>query len=124
MNIFVYYAGNNPWTDGELSVVDNLIFWPDAGYPQFYSLENWSAFRGEFSDSFGIGLYIPNETEFLTGVFSRGTTTSSDPSKDAATSYIALTKTMVLKAYDPFEYDYYLTTGDVNEIRSKFKSLK
>ena len=124
LNNFVYCAGDNPWTDDELSVVDNLIFWPDAGYPKFYSSENWSAFRGEFSDSFGIGLYTPNETEFLTGVFNRGTTSSVDPSKDSATSYIALTKTMVLNSYEPFEYDYYLTTGNVNEIRNNFKSLK
>ena len=124
LNNFVYYSGDEPWTGGELSLVDDLIFWPDAGYPHYYSLENWAAFRGEFTDSFGIGLYIKNETEFLTGVFNRGLTVNSDPSRDASTSYIAVTKDMVMKDFTPFEYDFYLTTGNASEIRSNFDFVR
>lgn len=124
LNNFVYYSGDNPWTDEELTVVKDLIFWPDAGYPTFSSSENWSAYIGEFENSFGIGLYVPNETEFLTGVYNRGQTTNTDPSKDVATSYIALVKMMVLKNYEPFEYDFYLTTGNTSEIRNNFNSIR
>ena len=124
LNNFVYYGGNEPWTDGELTVVDDLIFWPDAGYPNYHSSENWAAFIGEYSDSFGIGLYVENENQFLTGVYERGKTVNSDPSKDGPTSYIAVTKNLVLKDFEPFEYDFYLTTGNATEIRSNFNEIR
>lgn len=124
LNNFVYYPGSNPWNNEELAVVKDLIFWPDAGYPTFSSSENWSAFIGEFDDSFGIGLYIPGETDFLTGVYNRDETAMTDPSKDSATSYIALVKTMVLKDFEPFEYDFYLTTGNTAEIRNNFNDIR
>ena len=124
LNRFVYYAGNEPWTNDSVTVVSDLIFWPDAGYPRFNSSENWSAFIGEFDDSFGIGLYIPNETEFLAGVYERGKTTKTDPSVDLPTSYIALTKNMLFKSFSPFEYDFYISTGNVQEIRSSFSAIK
>lgn len=123
-NRFVYYGGDEPWTGDDLSCEPKLIFWPDAGYPKFNSTENWSAFIGEFDDSFGIGLYTPNETLFLAGVYDREKTTNADPSVDIPTSYIALTKYTTIHNYTPFEYDYYLTTGSANEIRSNFSTIK
>lgn len=124
LNRFVYYGGNEPWTNGELSYKNDLIFWPDAGYPHFYNQENWGAFIGEFDDSFGIGVYVPDETEFLVGVFERETTTSKDPSTAPQTSYIAVTKTMLFQSYVPFEYDFYLTTGNTTEIRDNFGTIE
>ncbi len=121
---FVYYKGDKPWTNDELTYEKELIFWPDAGYPHFYSKENWAAFTGEFEDSFGIGLFVPDEEAFLTGIFSRGNTTNEDPSKDSPTSYIAVTKTRVFKSFEPYEYEYYLATGNVNEIRESFSKIK
>lgn len=123
-NNFVYYGGDEPWTNGELTYKNDLIFWPDAGYPKFTSSENWAAFTGQFEDSFGIGLYVPDETEFLTGVYARGETTSKHPDEDYPTSYIAVVKDMEFKSFAPFEYDYYIATGDVNEIRNTFSILK
>ncbi len=120
---FVYYAGDKPWTDDKLSYEKDLIFWPDAGYPHFYSKENWAAFTGEFDDSFGIGIYVPGEEEFLTGIYERGNTTNEDPSKDGPTSYIAITKTRTFKSFEPFSYEYYLATGNAQEIRNSFKEV-
>jgi hypothetical protein len=100
-----------------------LIFWPDAGYPKFKSLENWSAFKGEFDDSFGIGLYVPEETEFLSGVYCREATEGDDPANAGPTSYIAVTKYMEFRSFEPFEYDFYLATGDMTEIRTSFEKL-
>ncbi len=120
---FVYYAGDKPWTDDKLSYEKDLIFWPDAGYPTFHSKENWAAFTGEFDDSFGIGIYVPNEEEFLTGIFERGKTTNEDPSRDGPTSYIAITKARTFRSFEPFSYEYYLATGDAQEIRSSFKEI-
>ena len=118
LNRYVYYTENG------FACEPDLIFWPDAGYPNFTSVEGWSAFIGDFDDSFGIGLYCPGETNFLAGVYARGTTSQTDPSRDPATSYIALVKYMNFKSFAPFEYDFYLTTGDKNEIRSNFNYLK
>ncbi len=123
-NRYVYYSSDKPWTNDTLTVEPKLIFWPDAGYPNFTSTENWSAFIGDFDDSFGIGVYIPNETRFLAGVFDREKTVNTDPSKDAATSYIALVKFMDFKSYSPIEYDYYLSAGNTTEIRTAFSTLK
>ncbi len=122
-NRFVYYGGNNPWANEALTIEPELIFWPDAGYPNFTSPENWSAFIGEFDDSFGIGVYVPGETTFLSGVYMRETTTNPDPSVDSTTSYIAVIRNMTLKSYTPFEYDYYLTTGNTTEMRENFSTI-
>lgn len=122
-NRYVYYGGDKPWTNDTLSIEPELIFWPDAGYPKFNSLENWSAFIGEFDDSFGIGVYVTGETEFLSGVFEREKTTNHDPSIDGTTSYIAVIRKMALQSYAPFEYDYYLTTGNTTEIRENFSTI-
>lgn len=122
-NNFVYYSGDKPWTNDALTSEPDLIFWPDAGYPNFYSKENWAAFTGEFDDSFGIGIYVPDQTKFLAGVFNREQTTNEDPSRDGSTSYIAVIKEMNFKSYTPFEYDFYLATGNTQEIREKFKQI-
>ncbi len=124
LNTFVYYDGAEPFSkDNKLCIEDSLIFWPDAGYPNFKSVEQWSAFRGEFSDSFGIGLYMPTHDTFLTGVFARGETTEKDPSIDSPTSYIAVVKDYVFESFKPKEYDYYISTGTTDEIRNNFKEI-
>ena len=123
LNNFVYYGGDKPWTNGKLTSEPDLIFWPDAGYPNFYSKENWSAFTGEFEDSFGIGVYVDNEEAFLAGVYEREKTTNEDPSKDGPTSYIAIVKNRIFKSFDPYQYEYYLATGNSTEIRDTFKNI-
>lgn len=125
LNRFVYYSGDKPWTgDKNLSYENELIFWPDAGYPNFASTENWAAFIGEFDDSFGIGLYIPHNANFLAGVYDRKKTTEKDPSVSLSTSYIAAVKWVEFESYKPMEYSYYLTTGDTDEIRSNFNNVR
>lgn len=117
-NSFVYY------NEGTLHREDKLIFWPDAGYPNFTSDEHWAAFVGEDENSFGIGLYVPDETNFLAGVFQRESTDSSDPAKASPTSYIALVKHMTFQSFTPIEYGFYLTTGSTEEIRANFSTIE
>ncbi len=125
LNRFVYYSGNSPWTgDKNLSYENKLIFWPDAGYPNFHSTENWSAFIGEFDDSFGIGLYVPHEVSFLAGVYNRETTKETDPSVDVATSYIAAVEVMEFASFKPVEYEYCIATGTTDEMRESFNKIK
>ena len=124
-NRFVYYGGNAPWTDDpNLSYENKLIFWPDAGYPNFASTENWAAFIGEFDDSFGIGIYVPSEPSFLAGVYEREKTTKSDPSIDGPTSYIAAIEWVEFESFNPIEYNYYISTGTTAEMRNAFKTAK
>lgn len=123
-NTFVYYDGVEPFSkDNKLITNDSLGFWAEEGYPNFTSVEQWSAYRGEFSDSFGIGLYMPTHDTFLTGVYKRGETDEKDPSIDDSTSYIAVVKHNEFKSFEPKEYDYYISTGTVDEIRNNFKEI-
>ena len=112
------------WTGEPLSNEPDLIFWPDAGYPNFVSSECWAAFTGEFADSFGIGVYVPGKDTFLAGVFGRGGALGEDPASAAPTSYFAVVENRVMKSYEPFEYDYYVATGSASEIRNTFSSIK
>ena len=124
LNRFVYYSGNAPWTgDSALSYENGLIFWPDAGYPNFSATENWSAFIGEFDDSFGIGLYVPNKASFLAGVFARGGCTTADPATESPTSYIAAVEVLNFSSFKPMEYTFYMSTGNTTEIRDSFSTL-
>ncbi len=98
LNRFVYYSGDKPWTnDKNLSYENDLIFWPDAGYPHFKSTENWSAFIGDFDDSFGIGLYVPNDVEFLAGVFDRENALQKTPQPKARHHILPHWKDILLK---------------------------
>lgn len=124
-NRFVYYSGSEPWSgDSSLTYENKLIFWPDAGYPNFNSTENWAAFVGEFDDSFGIGLYVPHEATFLSGVYNREQTKNEDPSLDCATSYIAAVSTMKFESFKYVKYEYFLATGSAQEIRETFGKIK
>lgn len=124
-NRFVYYGGSSPWTnDPNLSYENKLIFWPDAGYPNFNSTENRAAFIGEYDDSFGIGIYVPSEPAFLAGVYQREKTQNTDPSKDRKTSYIAAVETMEFASFKPVEYTYGISTRTVTEMRNAFSTVK
>ena len=124
LNTFVYYDGTEPFSKNNKLVTNNKLgFWAEEGYPKFTSVEHWSAYRGEFSDSFGIGLYMPTHDTFLTGVFERGETDEKDPSIDSPTSYIAVVKHNEFKSFEPREYDYYISTGTTDEIRNNFKEI-
>ena len=116
-NRFVYANG------GEIKSEPDLVFWHNGGNPDFYSDENWAAFVGPQEDSFGIGVYIPDETRFRSGVFNRGDDLSKDPSKGAPTSYIAVINFRESTSFDPYSYEYYITTGNTEEIQTTFNAL-
>lgn len=118
LNNFVYCE------NGEPKIVKGLGFWAEEGYPKFTSSEKWSAFIGEFDDSFGIGLYVPDNDTFLAGVYDRGLTTMKDPSNDVPTSYIAVVERYKLECYVTHEYDFYIATGNTEEMRATFNAIK
>lgn len=124
LNNFVYYSGGEPWSDSNTKVTkSDLGFWAD--YPdQFFDCnENWAAFIGDDADSFGIGLYCPGQTNMYTGVFNKDASTTVSPATESPTSYIAAVDTFTFKSFNPFSYAYYITTGNVDTIRSNFKEV-
>ncbi len=114
LNRFVYV------TDDGIAIKSDLIFWPDAGYPNFESVECWSGFIGDFDDSFGFGVYVPDETTFLAGVYDRGMCSTKAPAYEGPTSYIALVKDRLFESYSPYSYSFSLTSGTVDEMRQTF----
>lgn len=123
MDNFVYYGGSSPWTDGGLSTLDGLDEYLYAHYPSAHVTEHWGALTGEFSDSFSIGLYIPDSELMLAGVYGTVTEQTENPDISNPTSYLAGEKEMLFQSFDPIEYDFYITTGTVNEVRNNFKSI-
>lgn len=123
MDNFVYYNGNAPWTDGELSSLDGLDEYLYAHYPAVYPTEHWGALTGEFEDSFSIGLYIPESEYILAGVSGTVTGQTENPDTSNPTSYLAGGKKMTFQSFDPIEYDFYITTGTVENVRNNFKNI-
>lgn len=123
MDRFVYYSGENPWTDGELSTATHLDEYEYAHYPVFTATEKWGALMGEFDDSFGIGLYVPDSTRITAGVYGKYAEQTENPDISDPTSYLAGGRTTLFQSFDPIEYDFYITTGTVDEIRGTFKSI-
>lgn len=126
LNTFVYYSGGEAWSDSNTKVSRNdLVFWgdPEGADQNFYCNENWAAFIGDDADSFGIGLYCPGQTNMFTGVFSRDASATVSPATESPTSYIAAVDTFTFKSFSPYSYAYYITTGNVDTIRSNFKAV-
>ncbi|MCQ2485917.1 MAG: InlB B-repeat-containing protein [Clostridia bacterium] len=123
MDKFVYYNGKNPWTNDSLSTLTKLDEYEYAHYPAVYPTENWGALTGEFEDSFSIGLYIPDSKYILAGVYGSITAQTENPDTSNPTSYLAGGREMVFRSYDPIEYDFYITTGTVDNIRNTFKDI-
>lgn len=117
---FRFYDGDKPWTDDALRREDDLGFW--SGKPAFPlrqgNTETWCAWTD--GSGYGIGLYTPQATSLLAGRF------EYDGSADAngnPTNYVAPLDVFRLTFDEPYTYDYYLTTGNVNEIRSVFRHV-
>lgn len=89
----------------------------------FKASQNWAAFTGEFDDSFGIGIYVPQCLKFKAGVFNREQTSEKDPSKDSATSYIAAINVIEFASYKPIEYSFSMTTGTAEQIKETFGKI-
>lgn len=118
---FVFYNGSKPWQGDALTTKKDLKFW--AGNSDAYftvkSRENWCAWVAP--TGYGIGVYTPIAEILLAGRF------EYNGSKDAhnnATNYVAPLITYKLKAFEAFEYSYYITTGSVEEIRAEFTKVK
>jgi len=127
LDSFVWYDGNNPWTEDELSYRHELPFWGDSEYADQCSFklkidntETWSAWVN-MDDGYGIGLYTPNADRYSAG---RHQYNASKSASNNATNYTAPWKQIKLVSFVPLEYSYMMTTGSVEEIRAVFTENK
>ena len=124
LNNYFWYDGDQPWTDGDLSVKSDLPFWPDdwpycTFVPKAGNTETWSAFVDD--NGYGLGLYTPNITRTIAGRH------MYDASKDphaASCNYIAPLRVVRLQCFKPVTYSYLITAGQLEDIRARFKARK
>lgn len=149
LNQYVYnnVSAENAWQEENLVYDSEPEFWGitqdyiNNCYPNGFSAnkttsENWAAFMAsQDADSFGIGLYSPEVTDFYYGVYPPKHSGASadnwhyrhamtlDPATEVNTSYIAPIGVREFSSYTPTEYEFYISTGTVNDIRTSFGVL-
>ncbi len=121
LGTFHYYNGTKPWTGDAYETLPNEPFW--AGNGDAYhtikkgNTETWAAWTN--TDGYGIGLYVPGTEIMLAGRHEYNG--SKDPA-NGGTSYVAPLRTMAIVSFVPFEYEYFISTGTVGEMRTAFKT--
>ncbi len=122
LGVFHYYNGTKPWTNDAYTTLPNEPFW--AGNQDAYhkfaksNTETWAAWTN--TAGYGIGLYVPGAEQLLAGRHNHND--SKDPYSDG-TSYVAPLCTMKIVSFEPFEYEYIISTGTVAQMREIFKAF-
>ena len=122
LDTFHYYAGGQPWTNDTLTTKKDLPFW-GGNQNAYFTLrstndERWCAWTD--ANGYGLGIYNPIAKQFIAGRFSYNGTKES---VDGATNYVAPLITAKMERCKVFEYDYYVTTGNLQSIRDTFKII-
>jgi hypothetical protein len=125
LDTFVWYNGEEPWTGDALSSKNDLPFWGDhAGECTFVlrekNTETWCAWVSG-GDDYGLGVYVPNIDQHKAGRY------EFDGSKSdmaGSTGYVAPINILKLVSFDPIEYSYLLTAGNIATIRETFTARK
>ncbi len=120
LGVFHYYNGTKPWTGDAYETLPNEPFW--AGNSKAYhnikkgNTETWAAWTN--TAGYGIGLYVPGTEIMLAGRYDYNG--SKNPA-NGGTSYVAPLRTMKFFSFEPFEYEYVIAAGTVDEMRDTFK---
>ena len=125
LDTFVWYDGGKPWTGEALSTITD---WskvdPNTNKSSHYiqlketNTETWCALiNGE--SRYGVGIYVPNTDLILTMRYLSGQK-GSNQGKGNPCSYISPLARIAFKSFEPIEYSYLLTAGDIDEIRDVF----
>ncbi len=121
LGVFHYYNGTKPWTGDDYSTLPDEPFWAgnNAAYHNIKkgNTETWAAWTNEAG--YGIGLYVPGAEIMLAG---RNAYNGSKDPYNGATSYVAPLRTMAIVSFEPFEYEYVIAAGTVDEMRETFKT--
>lgn len=118
---FVFYDGDAPWTGSPLREERELGFWGGQPSMMFRDCndEKWCAWTDD--SGYGVGLYTPIAQSLLAGRYRYNGTADADADP---TNYVAPLAVFALHFDEPFTYSYYLTSGQVNEIRTTFAQLR
>ncbi len=119
-----WYDGTAPWTGDTLSCRDDLPFWPDDWpYCTFHlrngNTETWSAFTDR--TGYGLGLFTPGVRLLIAGRYKHDG--STDPDAESC-NYIAPLVNLAIRCFEPIEYRYFLTAGQLGEIRARFEERR
>jgi hypothetical protein len=109
----VYYTGQKPWTNDELT--SQVPGWPNEGRNR---TEEWAAYVD--SNQWGIGVYTPGTPASTTYRY-KGAGTTGDIGD--ACSYFAPVRNFAITKGLVFEYDVYLYIGTVTDIRTAFYAV-
>ena len=125
LDTFVWYNGEDSWTGDTLSSKNNLPFWGDhAGECTFVlrekNTETWCAWING-GDDYGLGIYVPNIDQHKAG---RYLFDGSKSDMAESTGYVAPVNILKLVSFDPIEYSYLLTAGNIATIRETFTARK
>ena len=125
LDTFVWYNGENSWTGDTLSSKNDLPFWGDhAGECTFVlrekNTETWCAWING-GDDYGLGVYVPNIDQHKAG---RYLFDGSKSDMAESTGYVAPVNILKLVSFDPIEYSYLLTAGNIATIRETFTARK
>lgn len=125
---WVVYEGDQPFTGGDLH---DYIAGEGAENKITSSMltENWVALLN--ADDFGIGVYVPDMSSGIAtnfGAKAAETDPESPYYKQEAsllnsTSYATMIRQVAFRSLDPLEYEYFLTAGNIKEMRSCFYAL-
>ena len=121
LDTFVYYYGKKPWTEDRLTFKSDLTSWTDASGGENIFLiprgntETWAAWVDR--DGYGIGVYTPNVDVFHAGRYKYDGSMSA---LSDSTNYLAPLSDIKLVSFEPVEYGYLITAGDIGEIRERF----
>ncbi len=125
LDTFVWYDGGKPWTGDKLSTITD---WsnvdPATNKASHYlqlketNTETWCALINS-DTQYGVGIYVPNVDLILTMRYLSGEK-GSNSGKGNPCSYVSPLARIAFKSFEPIEYSYLLTAGDINEIRDTF----
>ena len=122
----VYYNGDKPFTNDELTYCENMAFWDGNRDARIRCTENWIAWVNE--DDWGVGLYVPDVVTTLagrtTGFNNSVAELGSAPYKAATSTYAAPLGNFSMETYKAFDYTYYLALNSVSGVRELFAKLK
>ena len=125
LDTFVWYNGNKPWSGDSLTTIDD---WSEVDpntnksshYRQYTigNTETWCALINA-DTQYGVGIYVPNVDRVLTMRYLSGQK-GSNQCKGNPCSYMCPINVIEMKSFEPIEYSYLLTAGDLDEIRETF----
>lgn len=103
----VYYNGDNPWENDPLT---RRV--PSSKNTRDSITENWAAYVND--QNWGVGVYVPGATQMTFYLVQGGA---------AGCAYLAPVESFAITAKTVFEYDVYLRTAALKDIRSSFYRL-